>query len=100
MKKRLKHAAGEAVREMAHRMDYPIDAFLDIPSLHFTGMDSLVVEGCRSLLEYSDSRITFDLGDYTASLFGSGLMLGNLSGSAMNVTGAIRSLTFDKRAEN
>ncbi len=99
MKKDHRHSAGRFAQGLAHQMDYPVDAFLDIPSMHFTGSSSLVVEGCRSLLEYSDTRITFDLGDFTASLFGSGLVLGNLSSTAMDVTGAISSLTFDKRAE-
>ena len=98
MKRTNRPDAGRVRRALAHRMDYPVDAFLDTPALHFTGDNELVVEGCRSLLEYGGSRITFDLGDFTVTLVGTGLALANLSGSAMNVSGRIGSVTFDRKA--
>ena len=99
MKKRMGSITRRAAGALARGMDYPVDAFLDAPALHFIGADALVVEGCRGLLEYSERRITFDLGTHSASLYGRGLRLEDLSAAQMNVRGDFASLTLDKKGK-
>ncbi|MEG1651566.1 MAG: YabP/YqfC family sporulation protein [Oscillospiraceae bacterium] len=98
MKNSSKSAVSEKIADIAYGMDYPVDAIFDIPSVRIVGSNIAIIEGCKGLIEYSNNRISINLGAFEISLFGNELVMENLSKTVMNVTGGISSIAFDKRA--
>lgn len=97
MKGAAKETFQNSVVRVGYGLDYPLDAAFDLPSVRVVGDAMAIIEGCRGLVDYAVNRITIDLGRYTASIYGSGLVMENLSRGAMNITGKISSISFDKR---
>ncbi len=97
MKRVTKQTAQETIARIGYGIDYPLDAVLDVPSIRVVGNGLAIIEGCRGLVDYVGNRITIDLGDYVASVYGSELVMENLSKGAMNITGRISSISFDKK---
>ncbi len=98
----MKHPPKEYIQDnitrIGYGLDYPLDAVFDIPSVRVVGNGMAIIEGCRGLIDYAAGRITIDLGEYSATIFGSDLVMENLAKGAMNVTGRISSVSFDRRA--
>lgn len=87
------------VAQFAHGVDYPVDSLLDTPSVHITGRDSIVVEGCKGVLFYSEARITLDMGAFSVSIFGRDIELENLSKIALAISGKISTIAYDAHGE-
>jgi sporulation protein YqfC len=84
-------------QQLAMGMDYPVDALLDTPSIHLTGKNIMVVEGCKGVLLYTESKLTVDMGDYAVTVHGRGMVLKNLSKVELTVHGNISAITYDGR---
>ncbi len=97
MKQETKQLVQQTAVRIGYGLDYPVDALLDVPSVRVVGNGLVIVEGCRGLIDYVGNRITVDLGDLVAAVYGSELVMESLTRGALNITGRISSITFDKR---
>jgi YabP family. len=98
--KAAKGMAEKAAAKLARSMDYPADTLLDIPSMHVTGRDSVVVEGCKGILMYDDKRITLDMGTFAISVYGRDIELQNLSKIELMISGRVSTISYDTKEEN
>lgn len=89
-----------AAKKMIRGIDYPVDSLFDVPSVHITGNDTVIVEGCKAILSYIDSRITLDMGRFTVSIHGSGIELQNLSKISLAINGKISTIAYDSKGTN
>ena len=94
-----KDIAERAIVKMAHGIDYPVDMLLDIPSVHITGRDHIVVEGCKGVLFYIDNKITLDMGKFSVTFHGTDIELKNLSPIELSMCGKISAVTYDSKQE-
>jgi sporulation protein YqfC len=92
-----KGPAERAAVKLARGIDYPVDPFLDVPSVHITGRDAIIVEGCKGFLLYTENRLTLDMGDFTVSIYGSDIELQSLSRVELALVGRLSSITYDKK---
>lgn len=76
-------------------MDYPEDALFDSPGIHILGREGLSVEGCRGVLLCAEDRIVLDMGDFTATIYGSSLAIDELSIARLEITAQITALALD-----
>ena len=100
MKKRLSQTIEKGAKDFAKSIDYPADAFVDLPSVHITCRDDVVIESCKRILAIEDNKIVFDMGEYTVGLFGKDFVIQSLSKSGLCIEGTVATVTFDKKAEN
>lgn len=99
MKQKGKARVEGAVEKLARGIDYPIDTLLDIPSVHITGQNAILIEGCKGILFYTDNRITLDMGGFSISIHGTGIELQNLSKIELSIMGRISTVTYDAKEE-
>ena len=95
-----KELAEIAAVKLAQGMDYPIDTLLDTPSLHVTGRDAIVIEGCKGILLYDEKRITLDMGRFSISIYGREIELENLSKTELIIKGRVSTISYDAKEEN
>lgn len=79
---------------MAEIFDLPKDIVLDLPKMIFTGNRELYVENYRGIVEYSESVMRFNAGDYLVSVTGRGLGIKNIATEEITLCGDIRTLEF------
>ncbi len=80
-------------------MDYPEDALFDCPGIHILGREGLSVEGCRGVLLCAEDRIVLDMGEFTATIYGSSLSIDELSIARLEISAEITALAFDLKGE-
>ncbi len=88
-------AGVEAAKKLVRGMDYPLDAVFDMPSIRVSGTTGAVAENCRGILFYSSERLVLDMGDYTATIDGSGLTMRELSTAQLSVDGSIQIICIE-----
>ncbi|MEG0751654.1 MAG: YabP/YqfC family sporulation protein [Oscillospiraceae bacterium] len=87
----------DAARKLAFQADYPEDALLDTPSVHIMGRDSVVVEGCRSVLLCCADRVSLDMGDYVLTIYGKRAVINSLSSARLVIQADITNIAFDRK---
>ncbi len=96
MRGRLKQKAEKNTKKLARAIDYPADAFFSVPSVHVTGLDDVLVEGCKGILVCEPDKLVFDMGAYTTGIVGRSLVIRELSKTGdLSVEGKISAVTFD-----
>lgn len=100
MKQKKKHTAAHAVTKLAYGIDYPVDSLLDTPCMHITGRNDIVVEGCRGILLYTETKIALDLGKFSVTIHGREIEVKNLSKIGLSITGKISTIAYDLREVN
>ncbi len=99
MKQKRDGTPGYWTRLFSSELDYPLDAMLDVPGIHITGSNTAVIEGCKGVLYYSESKLTLDMGAFSLTFHGIGLVLGNLSKANLSLYGQLTAVLFDKKEE-
>ncbi|MBE7026294.1 MAG: sporulation protein YqfC [Ruminococcaceae bacterium] len=79
---------------MAEIFDLPKDIVLNLPKMTFTGNRELYVENYRGIVEYSESVMRFNAGDYLVTIMGRGLGIKNIATEEITLCGNIKSLEF------
>lgn len=70
------------------------DIFYDKPHLEITGNNTAVIEGSKGVLEYSDTVIRVNLGQYAVALAGRGLTLKCISPTSLVIDGFITNIEY------
>lgn len=65
-----------------------------LPHLIFSGNRELQLEGCKSIIEYSEEVIRLNLGKGTVALIGKDLSITSLSSYEMLILGKISTVEF------
>lgn len=76
------------------RPDFPTEYFKGEPHLELYGCSQCVVDGLKSVLEYTDEKIKLDIGKKTVTFHGSGLHIDSFTPQGAVVEGMIISLDF------
>ena len=76
------------------RLVKPDSFAIEEPQLEFSSNRQLVVDGCKSILEYEPETVKLKLYMYNVRIIGHDLMLNNLSNETVLITGFIQSLEF------
>jgi sporulation protein YqfC len=67
---------------------------IEEPQLEFSSNRQLVVDGCKSILEYEPETVKLKLYMYNVRIIGHDLILNNLNNETVMITGFIQSLEF------
>ncbi len=79
---------------LAEALDLPKDIVLNLPKIIFTGNRELFVENYRGIVEYGDTLIRLNAGNYTVKIGGRGLGIKNIATEEITLCGDIKSLEF------
>ena len=83
-------------RIIADAAEFPADVVRGIPDVEIRGDGDCFVNGCRTILEYSEETVKFDSGTVTVTVRGSGLLLSEFRSGCMRVKGEIFTVSFEK----
>ncbi len=86
------HPVGKALSNLT---GFPIEGLCDIPVLLCKGTMEVQVEGCRSILEYGDTRVKLNLGKEMLTVTGSALALSDFHRNCLTVRGQITTLSWE-----
>ena len=70
------------------------DFFSEKPNIEITDNTLAIIEGCKGVLEYSDSVIRISFGNYTVAFVGRGMKLKCISPTSLEVEGFILNIEF------
>ncbi len=79
---------------LAEFLDIPQGLLSSEPVIELFGNKQITVEGCKGILEYSDSLISLSCAKYAVLVSGEGLELRNMSENTCMITGIFSSITF------
>ncbi len=71
-----------------------IVSYTSSPHIEMVGNNQCVVDGLKSILEYTKDKIKIDLGKYAIEFYGSELYINSLSHEGAVVEGTIISMEF------
>ena len=77
-------------------LELPPDTLGGMTSLSLCGNRTLIADGCRSVLSYSDSLVTLRMCDQTVTLHGKNLRLAAFRGDRITVRGQLLSLELEE----
>jgi len=69
-----------------------------MPHLELIGNTKCIIEGLKSIVEYTKGKIKIDLGKYCVSFFGDDLYINSFTREGATVEGIIISLEFEGNA--
>lgn len=70
------------------------DFFCEKPNIEITDNTSAIVEGCKGVVEYSETVIRISLGSYTVAFVGRGMNLKCISPTSLVVEGFFLNIEF------
>ncbi|MGN0452190.1 MAG: YabP/YqfC family sporulation protein [Ruminococcus sp.] len=70
------------------------DAFRDKPHIEIVGNKTVSIEGSRGVIEYSESVIRVNLGEYSVAFSGRGMNLKYISPTSLAIEGFILNIEF------
>lgn len=68
------------------------------PRLEVIGNTNCIIEGLKSIVEYTKGKIKIDLGKYCVTFYGDGLYINSFTRGGATVEGIIISLEFEGNA--
>lgn len=74
---------------------FPPESLIDLPVLLCRGSMEILVEGCRSILEYSETRIRLDMGWQCVSVEGEALTMADFHRSCLTIRGRITGIRWE-----
>lgn len=74
---------------------FPAESFGDMPVLLCRGSMEILVEGCRSILEYGETKIRLDMGDRTTAIEGENLSMSDFHRNCLTVRGKITAVRWE-----
>ena len=83
-------------RFLADTAEFPTDTVRGIPDIEIRGNKECYINGCVTILEYSNVRIRFDGGSVTVTVEGEGLLLSELISGNMCVRGSVFSVSLEE----
>lgn len=86
--------AKRAVKLIGQSMDVSAGALSKQAHIDLQGNREALVDGCRGVLEYTDSAIKINVGSGHVRFCGSGLELRSLAGDQAVVSGHIKTIEF------
>ncbi len=86
------HPIGKA---LSHLTGLPVEGLCGVPVVLCKGTLELTAEGCRSILEYSDTRIRLSMGREKLTIGGEGLSLSEFHRDCLTVRGKIAMLQWE-----
>ncbi len=92
--KKRKHPVGNALSRLT---GFPVEGLCNMPVFLCKGRAEVAVEGCRSILEYSDTRIRLHMGDDVLTVQGEGLSMSDFHRDALTIRGHIRGTIWEDR---
>ncbi len=81
-------------KRIADALELQQDVMLNLPMLHITGSERLLLENHRGLLEYARDRIRVATTAGAVIIEGEGLTIRSVGRDDLLVTGAIRTVTM------
>lgn len=81
-------------RRIADALELQHDVALNLPLLHITGSERLLMENHKGLLEYARNRIRIASTAGTVEIEGEGLAIKSVGRDDLLITGAIRSVNL------
>ena len=73
----------------------PLECLCDLPILVCKSSVEILAEGCRSILEYGDSRIRLDMGWHCVSIEGEALNLADFQRNNLTIRGKITAIRWE-----
>ncbi len=86
------HPIGKALSQLT---GLPVEGLCAVPVLLCKGTLELQAEGCRSILEYSDTRIRLSMGKENLTIAGEGLSMSEFHRDCLTVRGRIVGLEWE-----
>lgn len=74
---------------------FPVESLSDMPVLLCKGSMEILTEGCRSILEYGDTRIRLDMGRETLCVEGENLSMSDFHRNCLTIRGCIRRIGWE-----
>ncbi len=82
------------LEKLAFKFDIPGEAFAGLARMEITGCRDLLIENHRGILEYGDSRIDINLGDFILKLLGIELRLVAMNERELRIHGTFTGMEF------
>lgn len=83
------------IREtIADALEFPKDAFLDLPKIILTGDKEVYIENYKGIIEYTDTLMRLNTGFRLLKIEGSTLSIKSIGTDDITVTGKIQSVEF------
>lgn len=95
MRKRSKTPSAKPQNPVEQAFDLPEMLHAGVPRLELQGNRELALDGCRGLLEYTETRIRLHAGALLLTVEGAALCIRTYSDSQTVITGDIRALAFE-----
>ena len=79
---------------LTESLEIPRAALGSCARIELAGNRELTVEGCVGITEYDETTVSMSLGDLTATVHGSGLLIRSFDPHCIAVSGAIMTIEF------
>jgi len=89
---RIKKQHKHVIQKMLDAAEIPAAILPGSTNIELTGNSAVTVENCKGIVDYDACYIRLSAGRYPITVYGEGLMLANLSDSALMIKGKINSI--------
>lgn len=79
-------------------MRQPDKDFYELPEIEFRGK-ALLTHGCRKVLEFTQEKVTLDMGNRIVLLYGRNLCIESFAGKRILLTGCIKQIQMRNKWE-
>ena len=79
----------------AKLFDLPLDAVAGFPKVEVCGTNSALIENHKGILEYNDTLLSLNLGDYILNVYGTDLVITAMNENGLRLQGSISGLQYD-----
>ncbi|MCD7723587.1 MAG: YabP/YqfC family sporulation protein [Clostridiales bacterium] len=77
-----------------YQTDFPLEYYNGTGHIEIIGNRECVVDGLKSILEYSSEKIKLNIGRRTVTFLGSALHIGSFTGDGAVIEGEIMTMEF------
>ena len=81
-------------RRITQALEIPCEAVFNVPLINIVGRNELDIENHKSILEYSDTKISLSAQGYMVEIDGKNLELKAVTAEAVSIRGIIGSVAF------
>ena len=95
-KRRSKNSCNQISRKekLKEMIKSPISSLLNSVHLEMNGNKEVIIEGCKSILEYDENLVKISVKNMTISFFGRNLLIKCLTSDSLVIDGFITSIEF------
>ena len=81
-------------RYVTQALEIPCEAVFNVPLINIVGRNELDIENHKSILEYSDNKISLSAQGYIIEIDGKSLELKTVTAETVSIKGVIGSVAF------